>query len=70
MWSYEPLWKTMEEKQISQYSLINNHVINSATIHRLRKGGSITMVTLQKICFALDCTPNDVIEFIKEEGEE
>ncbi len=70
MLSYEPLWKTMEEKQITKYNLIDNDVINSSTVQRLRKGGSITMITLQKICFALDCTPNDVVEFIKDEGEE
>lgn len=60
----------MEEKQVSQYVLMKYHHINESTMQRIRKCGSISMLTLQKICFALDCTPNDVIEFIKDEGEE
>ena len=34
------------------------------TITNLRKNKSITINTLEKLCKVLNCTPNDIIEFI------
>lgn len=62
MISYEPLWRTMKEKQVSQYKLLKNGVDNK-TLDSLKKGKNITLITLERICKILDCTPNDVIEF-------
>ena len=36
------------------------------TITNLKRNKSITMNTLEKLCKALQCTPNEVIEFIEE----
>lgn len=33
MVDYSPLWRTMEEKQITTYTLINQYEINSRTIN-------------------------------------
>lgn len=66
MISYAPLFKTMKEKSITTYALIHQYGINSRTIHNIKHGKGISIYTLEKICEALDCTPNDVIEFIKE----
>ncbi|MBD5522004.1 MAG: helix-turn-helix transcriptional regulator [Lachnospiraceae bacterium] len=69
MLSYEPLWKTMEEKNISTYTLIFKYEISSRTIYNLKHNKSITMYTLERICKILNCTPNDVVEFIYDEEE-
>ena len=61
--SYEPLWKTLQEKGISQYSLLQNGLDNK-TLDSLKKGQNITLMTLEKLCKLIDCTPNDIIEFI------
>ena len=29
----------------------------------LKKGKNITMVTLEKLCKIIGCTPNDIVEF-------
>ena len=50
--SYEPLWKTLQEKGISQYYLLQNGLDNK-TLDSLKKGKNITLLT-----------PNDIIEFI------
>lgn len=63
--SYEPLWKTMADKGIATYALINNYGISSRTIHNLKHTKGITVYTLERLCEILDCTPNDVIEFKK-----
>lgn len=64
MLDYSPLWKTMEEKGISQYRLIKAGVDNK-TLDALKKGNNITLLTLEKICAIIDCTPNEVVRFIK-----
>ena len=63
MLDYSPLWKTMEKKNISQYSLLKAGIDNK-TLDTLKKGNNITLLTLEKICTILDCTPNDVVRFI------
>ena len=61
--SYEPLWKTLQEKGISQYYLLQNGLDNK-TLDSLKKGKNITLLTLEKLCKLIDCTPNDIIESI------
>ena len=61
--SYEPLWKTLQGKGISQYYLLQNGLDNK-TLDSLKKGKNITLLTLEKLCKLIDCTPNDIIEFI------
>ena len=61
--SYEPLWKTLQEKGISHYYLLQNGLDNK-TLDSLKKGKNITLLTLEKLCKLIDCTPNDIIEFI------
>ncbi|MDY3021812.1 MAG: helix-turn-helix domain-containing protein [Oliverpabstia sp.] len=63
--SYDPLWKTMKKKGISQYKLINEGIDNK-TLDSLKKGGNITMRTLENICGILDCNPNQVVKFVSE----
>ena len=64
MIDYSPLWKTMEHKGISQYKLIKSGMDNK-TLDALKKGNNITLLTLEKLCMILDCTPNDVVRFLK-----
>jgi len=66
MISYEPLWKTMKEKNISQYHLLQKGIGNRV-LDSLRKGKNINMLTLEKLCEIIGCTPNDIVEFIPEE---
>lgn len=61
---YSPLWKTMAKKDISQYKLLKSGIDNR-TLDSLKKGKNITMITLQKLCTILECTPNDIVTFTK-----
>ena len=67
MVSYDPLWKTMKAKGITTYTLIYKLGFSAYTITNLRRNKSITMNTLEKLCAALDCTPNDIVKFVEEE---
>lgn len=63
--SYRPLWQTMERKGVSQYQLLKSGIDNK-TLDSLKKNRNITVLTLEKLCRILDCTANDVIEFVNE----
>ena len=60
---YSPLWDTMQRKKISQYSLLKAGIDNK-TLDGIKKGNNITLLTLEKICMILNCTPNDVVRFV------
>ena len=62
IFDYGPLWNTMEQKQVSQYQLLKGGIDNK-TLDSLKKGKNITMVTLEKLCKIIGCTPNDIVEF-------
>lgn len=53
----------MDEKQISQYQLLKQGIDNK-TLDSLKKNKNITLITLEKLCRILDCTPNDIVRFI------
>ena len=65
--SYEPLWKTMEEKGISTYDLINKHGINPRTINNLKHNKSVTLFTVEKLCTILGCQAEGIVRFVAEE---
>ena len=68
MLDYSPLWRTMEERNITQYCLLKNGVDNK-TLDSIKKGKNITLLTLEKLCAIIGCTPNDVVRFTKDESD-
>ena len=69
MITYDPLWKTLKKKGISQYSLIKDHSFSTGTLDALRKNKSITMNTLNDICSLLDCSVEEVIAYLPDNPE-
>lgn len=63
MITYDPLWVTMAEKNVTTYALIHKHGISAHTIYNLKHNMGINTYTLNKLCNILDCTPNDVLRF-------
>ena len=45
MIDYSPLWQTMDDKQITQYYLLQNGIDNK-TLDSLKKNKNITLLTL------------------------
>lgn len=62
---YEPLWKTIKEKNISTYYLIGKGVRKN-TIYRLKKGLPITTLTLNTLCNLINCEPSDILGYTKD----
>jgi len=64
MIKFDKLWITMQEKGISTYWLREKCGIDSKTVRRLRANDNIETKTLNKLCAALDCTLEDIAEYI------
>jgi len=64
MVSYKPLWKTMEEKGATTYTLQVKGGVSSSTIRRIKANESVSTTSLEAICKILECEVQDVIEFL------
>lgn len=63
--SYNNLWKILEERNMIKEDLKRITGMSSATIAKLGKNKTINMKSLEKICVVLECNIEDVIEFVK-----
>ncbi|WP_409969857.1 helix-turn-helix transcriptional regulator [Bengtsoniella intestinalis] len=68
MISYEPLWRTMELKNATTYTLQVKGNISSSTIRRLKASESVSTNTLDALCAILDCNLEDVIAYLPDEA--
>ena len=64
MISYERLWKTMELRSATTYTLQVRGGISSSTIRRMKAGESVSTNTLEALCKILDCTLEDIVEYL------
>ncbi|MBQ3135162.1 MAG: helix-turn-helix transcriptional regulator [Oscillospiraceae bacterium] len=67
MISYENLWRTMQEKGVTQYALIKKHGVSPSQITRLKRNESVSTHTIEMFCRILDCRVEDIMEYIKED---
>lgn len=54
----------MRTKGITQYALLKAGIDNK-TLDGLKKNKNITIITLERLCDILECTPNEIVKFIK-----
>ncbi|KXB91574.1 helix-turn-helix domain-containing protein [Megasphaera hutchinsoni] len=64
--SYNRLWKLLIDKNMNRADLQNSAKISSSTIAKLGKGETVTTEVLIKICEALDCKLEDIMENVEE----
>ena len=65
---YDRLWKTMQEKGITQYDLYTTYKINRAQVFRLKKNQNVQVNTIDKLCNILDCDVEDIMEHIRDKN--
>ncbi len=68
--SYKKLWKLLIDKDIKKKDLCAMSGVSSATITKMGKNGHVTTEVLLKICTALDCGVDDIIEIIPGRSED
>ena len=66
MISYAPLYKTMKEKGITTYKLINQFGVSRSLIDRLKHNKPISTVTINDLCTFLDCKVENILEYVND----
>ena len=64
--SYKKLWKLLIDHDMKKKDLAKVADISNYTITKMSKGENVTVETLGKICAALNCGVDDIMEFIPE----
>ena len=64
--SYKKLLKLLIDKEIKKKDLSSMAGVSPATITKMGKNGHVTTEVLLKICTALKCSIEDIMEIIPE----
>ena len=62
--SYKKLWKLLIDKDLKKKDLAKIANISNYTVTKLTRGDNVTTDVLGRICEALDCSIEDIMEFI------
>ena len=62
--SYNKLWKLMIDKHISKTELTHLAGISTNAMAKLGRDEDVRVRVLEKLCTSLDCTLDDIVEFI------
>lgn len=68
--SYKKLWKLLIDKDLKKRDLCEKAGISSASVAKLTKGENIQTDVLVKICAALNCGIEDIMEILPNEEDE
>ena len=66
---FDPLWRTLKKRGISQYKLIKEYKISTGQLDRLRKNENVNTYTLNQLCRFLQCDLSDVALYVPDEEE-
>ena len=66
--SYNRLWKQLIDKGMKKTELKEQASISSNALAKLGKNEPVSMETIQKICYCLDCDIGEVMEVQREYG--
>ena len=60
--SYNKLWKMLIDQNMNKRDLAEKSGVSTASIAKLSKGANITTDVLLKICKAMNCHIEDILE--------
>ena len=61
--TYKKLWHILIEKKMKKKDLESMAGITHYAMNKLSRDENVTTEIIEKICKALDCSPNDVMDF-------
>ena len=64
--SYRPLWIQLAEKRMKKTDLCTIAGISAPTLSKLSKDEPVDGRILERLCSALQCQPQNIIEFISD----
>ena len=65
--TYKPLWKLLIDVNMSRNHLRKKLGISSSTLARMRQDEYVGLRIISDICKELNCTPNDIIQYVPDE---
>ena len=68
MIKYDPLWRTLKEKGISQYQLIKDYGMDKAQLQRLRQNLVVKTLILNRLCQILNCRIEEIMEYVPDDN--
>lgn len=68
MIKYDPLWRTLKEKGISQYQFIKDYGIDKAQLQRLRQNLVVKTLILNRLCQILNCRIEEIMEYVPDDN--
>lgn len=69
IYNYNKLWKLLIDKKITKTEMRKMAGISTNILAKMGRDEPISMESLAKICIALNCSVDDILEFILEENE-
>lgn len=67
--SYKKLWKLLIDRDMMKKDLAEKAGISNASIAKLRRNENVNTDILLKICVALKCDIEDILEIVPDESE-
>ena len=64
--SYNKLWKLLIDKNMKKKELSEAAGISNSLIAKLGRNENVTVEVLEKICLALNCKLEDIVEVLSE----
>lgn len=64
--SYRPLWVLLAKREMTKKELREKSGISTASLAKLGKGENLTTDVLLKVCEALDCNINEIVETVSD----
>ena len=64
--SYKKLWKLLIDKDMKKKELCTRAGISPSSLTKMGKNGHVTTEVLAKMCTALECGGDDIMEIISD----
>ena len=66
--SYKKLWHILLDREMKKKDLQSAAGLTSYAMNKLSRDEDVTTEILGKICKALDCTTDDIMEFVSDDN--
>ena len=63
--SYKKLWKLLIDKDMMKKELAEKANVSNYTLAKMNKGENVTTDVLVRICKALECNLDDIMELVE-----
>ena len=65
--SYKKLWKMLIDHDMKKKDLEEQAKVSHYVVSKLYRGENVTVDVLERICKTLDCSMDDIMEFVPDD---